>query len=129
MSVSKVVLDASAVLALVNREKGFEAVSAALPDACISSVNASEVVAKLADRGLSDREITQIFTALDLSVISFDEEQGVIAGMLRPKTKSMGLSLGDRACLSLAMKLDLPVMTADTVWAKLSLGITIQIIR
>lgn len=61
---NRVVLDASALLALINQEVGYEKVVAVLPTACMSAVNASEVIAKLADRGLSDREINEIFTAL-----------------------------------------------------------------
>ena len=73
---SKVVLDASALLALLNQEVEGEKVAAVLPDACMSAVNVSEVVAKLTDKGLSESEITEIFKALSLSVIPFDEEQG-----------------------------------------------------
>ncbi|MBA3425206.1 MAG: PIN domain-containing protein, partial [Rubrobacter sp.] len=46
---SEVVLDASALLALLNREPGHEEVARIVPDAAISAVNLSEVAAKLAE--------------------------------------------------------------------------------
>jgi PIN domain nuclease of toxin-antitoxin system len=129
MSASRVVLDASALLALINQEAGSEKVAAVLSTACMSSVNVAEVVSKLMDKGFSEVEIRKIFGALKLRIIPFDEEQGFIAGLLRANTKSLGLSLGDRACLSLAIQQKLSVLTADRVWAGLQLGLNIQMIR
>jgi PIN domain nuclease of toxin-antitoxin system len=129
MSGSRVVLDASALLALINQEPGFEKVAAVISTACMSSVNVAEVVSKLMDKGFSEVEIREIFEALKVLIIPFDEEQGFIAGLLRTETKSLGLSLGDRACLSLAIQQKLSVLTADRVWAGLQLGLNIQMIR
>jgi PIN domain nuclease of toxin-antitoxin system len=50
-------------------------------------------------------------------------------GALRPATKALGLSLGDRACLALARRERLPILTADRSWAKLDLGIPIKVMR
>jgi PIN domain nuclease of toxin-antitoxin system len=124
-----VVLDASALLALINQEPGSEKVAAVISTACMSSVNVAEVVSKLMDKGFSEVEIREIFGALKLLIIPFDEEQGFIAGLLRADTKRLGLSLGDRACLSLAIQQKLSVLTADRVWAGLQLGLNIQMIR
>ncbi len=129
MSASRVVLDASALLALINQEPGFEKVAVVISTACMSSVNVAEVVSKLMDKGFSEVEIREIFEALKLLIIPFDAEQGFIAGLLRADTKSLGLSLGDRACLSLAIQQRLSVLTADRVWAGLQLGLNIQMIR
>jgi PIN domain nuclease of toxin-antitoxin system len=129
VSASKIILDASALLALINQEPGSEKVAAVISTACMSSVNVAEVVSKLMDKGFSKVEIREIFGALKLLIIPFDEEQGFIAGLLRADTKSLGLSLGDRACLSLAIQQKLSVLTADRVWAGLQLGLNIQMIR
>lgn len=129
MSISRVLLDASALLALINQETGSEKVAMVMPTACMSAVNVAEVVSKLTDKGFSEVEIREVFEALKLLIIPFDEEQGFIAGLLRANTKSLGLSLGDRACLSLAIKQKLLILTADRVWAELRLGLNIQIIR
>ncbi len=123
------VLDASALLALLNNERGAGVVAAALPRAAISAVNLSEVVAKLADAGMPKRAIRNALHTLPLEVVPFDTEQAYEAGGLRPDTREIGLSLGDRACLSLARILDLPALTVDRSWTQLSIGITVQPIR
>ena len=67
--------------------------------------------------------------AVGLSFLSFDMQQAYIAGSLWQQTKELGLSLGDRACLALAIHLDLPVLTADKIWQQLDIGVSIQLIR
>ncbi|RUT08945.1 hypothetical protein DSM106972_009980 [Dulcicalothrix desertica PCC 7102] len=126
---SEVVLDASAVLALLKQETGSEQVATYIPQAAISSVNYSEVVAKLADAGVPELTVQKILGNLNLEVIAFDLEQAIKAGMLRPLTKIIGLSFGDRACLGLGLFLSQPVITADRQWQNLNLGIDIQVIR
>ncbi|WP_044076860.1 type II toxin-antitoxin system VapC family toxin [Prochlorothrix hollandica] len=114
---SKVVVDASAVLALLNQENGSETIAQLIDDAVISAVNLSEVIAKLADAEITEEDIKQILSSLNLEVASFNQEQGFVAGMLRPSTKSIGLSFGDRACLALGISLNLPILTTDRLWA------------
>jgi ribonuclease VapC len=122
------VLDASALLAVLHQEPGSEEVAAMLSEAAISSVNLSEVVAKLIEVGLSAVESRRATEFLGLEVISFDQSQAYKAGLLRKSTRSLGLSLGDRACLALAQSLNLPAITADRAWLQLSrLGISLEI--
>ena len=123
------VVDASALLALLNAEPGAEVVAEALPGAVISAVNLSEVVAKLCEAGMPEKAICQTLHPLGLAVESFDEDQAYQAGVLRAATKSTGLSLGDRGCLSLAQRLGVPALTADKTWLELSIGVTVRIIR
>jgi ribonuclease VapC len=128
--VSSSVLDASALLALLNREVGHERVTQVIADgAAISAVNLSEVVAKLAERGAAEDEIREALNSLRLEVLEFHAEFAYHTGLLRPLTRQAGLSLGDRACLALARALGLPVITAEREWASLQLGITIRVIR
>lgn len=68
-------------------------------------------------------------SSLELIIIDFDEEQSVQAGLLRRLTRQFGLSLGDRACLSLAIVKKIPVLTADQAWLQLNLPIDIRTIR
>ena len=117
------VLDASALLALLNRELGSEKVVAALPDAVMSSVNLSEVVAKWVDQGRAETEIRSYLDALGLVIVPFDVEMAYRSGGLRSRTRSAGLSFGDRACLALAESLDVPALTSDRAWASLDLNI------
>jgi PIN domain nuclease of toxin-antitoxin system len=126
---SNYVLDASVILALLNNEPGSEIVINLLTEAVISSVNLSEVIAKLADSGMSEILIREVISSLELKVVDFNTEMAYYAGMLRPLTKSVGLSFGDRACLALGQFLVLPVLTTDRTWANLNLGINVQLIR
>ena len=126
---SEAVLDASAVLALINEEPGAEVVDALLDDAVISAVNLSEVIAVLVDAGFELDRASGRIGALGLGVIAFDEPQALRAGALRTATRRAGLSFGDRACLGLAEALAVPVVTADRRWATLGLASEIQLIR
>ena len=122
------VLDASALLALLNREPGEERVADALAaGAIISAVNLSEVVAKLAEIGMPQAEIREAVEPLGLGVVDFDAEGAFTAGLLRPDTRAAGLSLGDRACLALGKQRGVPVLTADQSWGGLDLGSEVAI--
>jgi PIN domain nuclease of toxin-antitoxin system len=125
----RAVLDASALLALLNQEPGGEVVEDALPGALISAVNFSEVVAKLVDKGVPETGARAVLEDIGLEIYPFDTEQAFRTGELRPKTRPLGLSLGDRACLALGDLLDLPVLTTDRSWKELKLGIEVRMIR
>jgi PIN domain nuclease of toxin-antitoxin system len=127
--VAEVVLDASALLALLNSEPGATLVAAALSGATISAVNLSEVVAKLAEAEMPGDAIREAIQGLPMEVVPFDQEQAYEAGLLRPFTRGAGLSLGDRACLALARRLALPALTADRRWEGLGVGVVVQVIR
>lgn len=124
------VLDASALLALLNNEPGTEVVAQALHrGVAMSAVNYSEVVGKLRESGIALDEVTEILQPLNIQIVAFTEAQAVRAGDLRPETKPSGLSLGDLACLALAEELRLPALTADREWRGVTIGVTIQVIR
>ena len=124
------VLDASALLALLLGEAGADRVADLLPRSSVSAVNLSEVAAKLNERGMPEVGIRAALGDLDLDVRAFDEEAAFAAGRLRQPTRRHGLSLGDRACLALAMRLDAVAATADHAWAGLDLdGLRIELIR
>jgi PIN domain nuclease of toxin-antitoxin system len=123
------VLDASAVLALLANERGTEQVQTALGSAVMSAVNLAEVLAKLGDRGVTEAEQRVIRMSLDVEVRSFDENAAWRASSLRSATKSHGLSIGDRACLALALDEGLPVLTTDRAWSKLDLGVEVRTLR
>lgn len=124
-----VVLDSSALLCLLNSEPGEDQVAAALPEAVISSVNLAEVVSKLRERGLSRREVHDALGGLPLDIRDFTAVQAHANGDLRPATRALGLSLGDRACLALALELEAIALTADRSWQELDVGIEIRIVR
>ncbi len=124
-----VVLDAPALLCLLNGEGGAERVAQALPAAVIGAANLAEVVGKLRDRGLSVGEVAEVLGSLHLDVRPLTPAQGYAAGHLRPATRSLGLSLGDRACLALAAELGAPALTANKAWAGAETGVKIEVIR
>ena len=129
-----VVLDSSAVLALVNSEPGAESVADALRDAVMSTVNWAEVVARVRGGatngdGAGALELRFELCALGLRLMEFSAEQADLAGELRRSTREFGLSLGDRACLALALERAEPVLTADRAWRRLSLEAQIELIR
>jgi PIN domain nuclease of toxin-antitoxin system len=127
--VSKVALDASALLALLNDEEGGERVRELLPQALVSTVNLAEVITRLSLRGMPGEQIREILTLLGLNLISFDEEQAYLAGSYAALTHSLGLSLGDRACLALAKVTGATAVTADRIWEGAKLDVKIQLVR
>ena len=124
-----VILDASAVIALLRREKGAEVVTSAIPGAIMSTVNVSEVASWLADAGVQEKEIRLTLDGLKLEFTAFDGDAAFSAAGLRQATRKKGLSFGDRACLALAKYLALPVLTADRSWAELDIGVEVVLIR
>lgn len=124
-----VVLDASAVLALLHREQGADVVEANLASSMISTVNVAEVCTRLTDRGMTDSDIRDVVAALGMTVVQFDEELAYASAALRSRTRIRGLSLGDRACLALAEHLALPALTADRIWADVNVGVDVRLIR
>ena len=126
---SKVVIDASAILALLNKEPGHEIVDSHLPHSIMSTVNLSETLAVLTEIGIAHKDAADLVITLIKEIIPFDEKQAVIAAALRKNTKSNGLSLGDRACLALAKELNLSAVTADKAWANANHSVKVILIR
>ncbi len=123
-------LDASALLALLQGEAGAERVAQLLPRASISAVNLSEVVAKLHERGMPDAGIRAALEDLDLDIRPFDGDAAYAGGALRGPTRALGLSFGDRACLALALRLQATAVTGDRAWAAFGeSGVRIELIR
>lgn len=122
-------LDASAVLAMMLDEAGGGQVRERLASSQISTVNLLEVVAKLQEGGVPDEVIASSLAELNFDVLAFDQSQAVRAGLLRASTRSNGLSLGDRACLSAAEARNAVAVTTDRAWGKLELDIAIEVLR
>jgi PIN domain nuclease of toxin-antitoxin system len=127
---SKIVLDASALLALLNQEEGARKLTPELlRDATVSTVNLAEVQTKLVREGGDPDEAWELALAPVSEAQPFSSDQAKIAGALVKETQPLGLSLGDRACLALAIALQAPVYTTDRVWKNLKLGIRIHVMR
>ena len=123
------VLDASAVLCLLQEEKGAERVARALPAAEIGAVNYCEVVGKLVDGGMDEETADRLIDTLQLSVIPFDRTQARLAGSLRASTRKLGLSLGDRACLALAQAQGATALTCERSWTTFEAPCRVETVR
>lgn len=126
---SSVVLDASALLAVIHREAGADRVVPRLEGSVMSAVNYAEVLKKLVERGASIDGARQQVEYLSVPVRPFDREQAVRTAAMWPLAREYGLSLGDRACLALGMVLRVPILTADTQMGRLKLPVEVTVIR
>lgn len=122
-------LDASALLALFYDEPGASRVRQILDGAAISTVNLSEVIGKLYDRGLGSRTIALNLADANLRVLAFDQSAAVKAGELREATRALGLSLADRCCLATALLTSRTAVTADRSWSSLADKVPVEVIR
>lgn len=123
------VLDASALLAALHGEPGGDQVENQLENAVISAINWSEVLQKCLSREVDIRGLREDLEALGLHIEPFTVEDGELAARFWMLTREQGLSLGDRACLALALRLGLPAFTADRSWADLKVDVEIKVIR
>ncbi len=126
-------MDASALIAMVRGERGADVVEEYLESAqcVISSVNLAEVGSKLIDLGLPQSELPRALKQFNVDIVDFGFELSLQTSQLRDGTKAHGLSLGDRACLALALQFGAPAVTADSAWQRLDdeLGVKILMIR
>jgi ribonuclease VapC len=111
--VTEAVLDASALIAFLRNEPGAERIAEVLSLSCISAVNLAETLGKMVHYGKPLEAILYQVERLRIPVIGFDEEQAKLSASLWHVTRSVGMSLDDRACLALALKTSLPALTAS----------------
>ena len=123
------VLDASALLALLNRESGADVVGPLVDRSVISSVNWTEVLQRAMALGMEVGDVREHLEALGLGLLPFTPVDAELTARLWAISRQVGLSLGDRACLSLAQRLGLPALTADRSWAALDLEVEVRLIR
>lgn len=124
-----IALDASALLALLFREPGHEAVAAELEESCASTANLAEVLGRFSRDGHSSLKVLTRLQATSVEWVDFDARQAALAADLVPATCHLGLSLGDRACLALALARGCPALTADKAWTSLAVGVDVRSIR
>lgn len=122
-----IALDASALLAFLFREAGHERVGAEIETACLSAVNLSEVIGRFVRDGHD--AVLHRLTSTSIEIVPFTAADAALAASLVPVSRPLGLSLGDRACLALAFARRIPAVTADRTWARLKIGIDIQVVR
>lgn len=124
---NRYVLDASALIALINEEPGSDHVKKFLSGSIMSAVNISEVVAVLTKLDIPQDSIQTVIRNLVHAIIPFDEEQAFISGYLYTDIHSKGLSFGDKACLSLGKKNDMTVLTSNPKWSEVGGGVSVEV--
>jgi ribonuclease VapC len=127
--VAEAVLDASALIAFLRKEPGAEKVAEVLTRCCISAVNLAEVIGKMVEFGNPLEAIATQVERLRIPTIPFDAEQARLAASLGKSTHPAGLSLGDRACMALALKAGGKVLTTAEVWSSCDVGVEVIQIR
>jgi ribonuclease VapC len=128
-TVAKAVLDSSALLAFINGETGADFVTGIIADALVSTVNLAEAMTKLVERSGSLDLARAALGVIALDVVDFDRALAEDAGGLVTRTRPYGLSLGDRACLALAVREGIPAVTADRAWRGVDVGVEVKLIR
>ncbi|QQV75275.1 hypothetical protein H6P87_00827 [Rickettsia tillamookensis] len=126
---NNVIFDASTLLALIKNETVNLELEKFLGNIYMSSVNVSEVAGILLKSEMSLHECKNAIEPLINSVINFDQEQSFLAASIKKQTNHLGLSLGDRACITLGLTTGYPIYTADKAWANVQLNCKIILIR
>ncbi len=124
------VMDASALLALMQDERGGDVVNKLIVEQqCVaSSVNIVEVGTRLVDKGLAPVHLARTLKELDVQTIDFDLEQALVSASLRATTRQAGLSLGDRACLALAQLMNGTAVTVDSAWVDVAEAANVKVL-
>jgi ribonuclease VapC len=122
-------LDSSVLVAVFKNESGSDIAKPLLRGSLLSTVNAAECFAVMARARQRVSDTSESLQLSGVRIIDFDIELAEIAGALEEKTKPQGLSLGDRACLALALRENLPVLTADRHWKDVAVGVEIRLMR
>lgn len=129
MAEPRLVLDTSALLAVLLQEPGAEMVASALDEAALSAVNLVEVTEVAIRKGFTPERARLLVDDLRLPVLPFDAETAADAARLLAAFRKDKISLGDSACIATARHHGMPVLTADRIWATLDLGIEVRLIR
>jgi PIN domain nuclease of toxin-antitoxin system len=123
------VLDASAILAAILNEPGGERIGLLTGSLLVSAVNYAEIGSRLSDLGFERSFLSETASTLGLQIVPLDARQAEDVADLRVRTRAAGLSLGDRACLALAISRKAKTLTADRAWQQVDLPIEIELVR
>ena len=128
---SEIVLDASALIAMLKEEPGGEQVRSVLSRSRLSAANLAEVVSHFVRLTVPADELTRTLDQLPLRVVVVDQSIGALAGRMIASTGRLGLSLGDRICLATAKLAGAQAMTADRAWRDVAelVGVEVVTIR
>lgn len=126
------VLDASALLAYLRREPGWEqGLQAFTGTAAMTTVNFGEVAGWLVRNGADEAAIRGLRNGLVFPLTPVDDDLAIRAALLEPLTRFKGLGIGDRLCLALATRSNAVAVTADAAWQEIAkaVGVEVKLIR
>lgn len=124
-----VLVDASAVLAVMFRERGAESVAPFLSSAIATNVVMMEILSKMAQKGMTVVEARYEVEDSGLRWRTLGPDSATLAADYLLRFRTMGISLADATCLAMGDILRVPILTADKDWAKLGLALDIRVIR
>ena len=125
---TKFILDASALMAMLREEPGAKKVADAIAGARMSVFNYAEVVSYFIHAGMDQHVIDAMLDPLPIELVPADKDLARLAGHLRAPTAEAGLSLGDRFCLALAKRKGLPAWTADKGWKRIAAAAGVEVV-
>lgn len=126
------VLDASALLAYLRREPGWEQVLEAFTGtAMMTTVNFGEVAGWMVRNGADEAAVRAVRTGLVFPLTPVDDDLAIRAALFEPLTWFKGLGIGDRLCLALAARSGAVALTADAAWQEIAgpTGVEVRLIR
>ncbi|MEQ1866033.1 MAG: type II toxin-antitoxin system VapC family toxin [Micropepsaceae bacterium] len=123
-----IVVDASALIAILKNEPGADIAARHMIEPVMSTANLAETLTRMAEDG---GDAVAIKAHLDESIrfVPVSDDHALAAAQLRIPTKRLGLSLGDRLCLALGLEEGLPVLTAERRWKEINIGVDVVLIR
>ena len=125
---TRAILDSSAVIAFLKREQGGAKVREVITGAQICTVNIAEVVGHFVRNGTPMHVVDTMLKPFSQAIVGADDALARKAGSLQAFTSSAGLSLGDRFCLAVAIRENLPAWTADRQWMKVADAIGVEVV-
>ena len=126
---TRFVYDSSALLAIILGEPGADVANANIANAMVCSVNLAEIFSRAEEKGIPVVKTERFLMGKEVQFVDFDADLARVVGVIRAKTRSRGLSIGDRACIALALRERATAVTADRVWAELDLPCKVELIR
>lgn len=121
------VVDASVLLAWLQDEPGSDTSERYLMEGIVGAANWSEVLQKARQHGAQAELVGRLLSSFGLQVADVTAEDAERAAELwRPGS---GLSLADRLCLALGLRLSLAVVTTDGAWQSVPGGPEVVLVR
>jgi PIN domain nuclease of toxin-antitoxin system len=136
MAAPRALLDASALVAWLLDEKGADTIERIIPVAAITAVNLVESLERAAVTEWSLGETVADLRAYGLDILPVEVEDAMQIPAIRAAGRAVPgragrsvLSLGDCCCLAAAKLRGIPVVTDDSAWLGLEIGVKVHLFR